>query len=223
MCPSRNWLSTVNLLGDIFTYAIFESSSFFAGRIERVTMSLYDNPVRSYENDQAIIILFHLISLKGDTIKMACSIVFCGHAVPVVISGGQRVHTGSTKHGWPELTVWRECISIFKKLTIAHAIKNQFFIHESLIVGLSERFACSSRHEEIHIGLNRLVESECLTVIYVLQYYAQKPLRLIENEKQILSKSNKLWKCYEKLLCACIATTPHTHKSSGEIIVYSWN
>lgn len=107
----------------------------------------------------------------------------------------------------------------FKKLTIAHEIKNQFFIHESLIV--PQRFACNSRHEEIHISLNRLVESVCLTVIDGLQYYAQKPLRLIENGKLILSKSNTLRRRYEKLLCVCIAATPHTHKSSGEIIVYS--
>lgn len=46
----------------------------------------------------------------------------------------------------------------FEKFTIAHEIKNQFFIHESLIV--PQRFACNSRHEEIHIGLNRVVVSD---------------------------------------------------------------
>lgn len=121
---------------------------------------------------------------------MACSIVFCGHAVPVVISGGQRVHTGSENTGGQSLQYEENASLSFKKPTIAHEIKNQFFIHESLIV--PQRFACNSRHEEIHIGLNRLVESECLTVIDGLQYYAQKPLRLIENGKLILSKSNTL-------------------------------
>lgn len=53
----------------------------------------------------------------------------------------------------------RECISLpFEKFTTAHEIKNQFFIHESLIV--PQRFACNSRHEEIHIGLNGVVVSD---------------------------------------------------------------
>jgi len=52
----------------------------------------------------------------------------CFVEVKSVISRGQPDHTGSAKHNT------RTASPHLHKFTIAHEIKNQFFIHESLIV-----------------------------------------------------------------------------------------